>query len=366
MGNNCSCLRESNTTEFESIIGSNKAYQIELKDKHFLIIQQMTKEIVLIQAFLRGFLARRKANQIKKRKYNEKVNEQLTTYSSTILNFNSRNIAPFFYGFDDQDDPNSHLKEFRGSTELENGAIYFGEWIGDVRYGKGIMTWQDGSKFEGYFKNSKANGRGRLVHANGEIYEGDWKDDKAHGYGVYTHLDGATYEGTWINDLQEGDGIERWPDGSVYEGKYKEGKKHGTGLFTWADGSSYEGDFKSNNIEGHGKYRWNDGKQYEGEWLENKRHGKGVFEWPDGRKYSGEFYKDQKQGFGVLSFNDGRKYVGEWKADKQHGKGQFHMSSGHVKEGIWENGKRVGDVSNRSSVVNSAVSQNNKNYVEQK
>jgi len=37
------------------------------------------------------------------------------------------------------------------------------------------MSWSDGSKFEGYFKRNKANGRGRLVNANGEIYEGDWK-----------------------------------------------------------------------------------------------------------------------------------------------------------------------------------------------
>lgn len=47
---------------------------------------------------------------------------------------------------------------------------------------------------------------------------------------------------------------------------------------------------------------------------------------------------------GTLSFSDDRKYVGEWKSDKQHGKGSFYMSSGHVKEGIWENGKRIGDV----------------------
>ena len=46
---------------------------------------------------------------------------------------------------------------------------------------KGVITWPDGSKFEGMFRNNKANGRGRLLHANGEVYEGNWIDDKTNG-----------------------------------------------------------------------------------------------------------------------------------------------------------------------------------------
>jgi hypothetical protein len=57
-----------------------------------------------------------------------------------------------------------------------------------------------GSIYEGYWKNDKANGRGRLIHADKDIYEGEWQDDKAHGYGVYYHADGARYEGNWVDD----------------------------------------------------------------------------------------------------------------------------------------------------------------------
>lgn len=39
--------------------------------------------------------------------------------------------------------------------------------------------WADGSRYEGYWKQDKANGRGRLIHADGDVYEGDWKDDKS-------------------------------------------------------------------------------------------------------------------------------------------------------------------------------------------
>ena len=43
--------------------------------------------------------------------------------------------------------------------KLENGATYFGEWINDLRHGKGILICdvfsiyirKDGSKYEGYF-----------------------------------------------------------------------------------------------------------------------------------------------------------------------------------------------------------------------
>ena len=47
--------------------------------------------------------------------------------------------------------------------------------------------------YEGWWKDSKANGKGRLIHADGDVYDGYWQDDKAHGYGIYSHLDGARY-----------------------------------------------------------------------------------------------------------------------------------------------------------------------------
>ena len=48
--------------------------------------------------------------------------------------------------------------------------------------------------YEGWWKNNKANGRGRLIHADGDVYDGDWLEDTAHGSGIYRHLDGAKYE----------------------------------------------------------------------------------------------------------------------------------------------------------------------------
>lgn len=40
----------------------------------------------------------------------------------------------------------------------------------------------DGSVYEGWWKNDKPNGNGRLVQANGDVYLGNWVDGKANGY----------------------------------------------------------------------------------------------------------------------------------------------------------------------------------------
>ena len=89
-----------------------------------------------------------------------------------------------------------HITEFdklpeRPPTEMENGAVYFGQWKSELRWGKGKQLWPDGSLYEGYWKNDMTNGRGRLIHCDGDVYEGDWVNDKASGRGEYAHADGA-------------------------------------------------------------------------------------------------------------------------------------------------------------------------------
>ena len=44
------------------------------------------------------------------------------------------------------------------------------------------------------------NGRGRMIHADGSVYQGYWKNDKANGYGIFTTVNGSSYEGNWEND----------------------------------------------------------------------------------------------------------------------------------------------------------------------
>ena len=134
-------------------------------------------------------------------------------YSNEAIRETEKQLGLFEY---DQDDAQYGTDLItRGPYELDNGAIYKGQWTKDgLRQGKGIQIWQDGSKYEGYWANDMANDKGRLIHADGDIYEGEWFNDKAHGRGTYIHIDGAKYTGEWLEDKQYGYGVETWSDGA--------------------------------------------------------------------------------------------------------------------------------------------------------
>ena len=359
MGTACTCLKEYHADdqqiniEKEEILSKN-VQQMEIKENNLL--SQVSKisysELIKFQSFLRCYIEKMHVKEIISKEINIKhlnieisqretfeINEDIPDYSNLQTKAAEKRCGMFIYSEKKENSVKTIMKK---PMFLENGAVYIGEWSeNNERHGRGIQLWNDGSKYEGYWKNDKANGTGRLIHGDGDVYEGDWKDDRAHGYGVYIHTDGANYEGNWVEDKQHGQGIESWPDGAKYDGGYLNGKKHGVGSFKWADGSAYKGQFFNNDIHGHGLYYWNDGRQYDGEWKNNKMDGKGVFLWSDGRKYVGEYSNDKKQGFGIFEWPDKKKYEGQWLDGKQHGKGIFYSPDGERKEGLWKEGRRL-------------------------
>jgi hypothetical protein len=99
-------------------------------------------------------------------------------------------------------DPNGqHQLEDKGEVIFKNGAVYKGQWLGDMKHGYGVQVWPDGARYEGYWRFNKACGKGKFWHVDGDVFEGEWNDDKANGYGVYVHMNGARYEGYWKDDL---------------------------------------------------------------------------------------------------------------------------------------------------------------------
>lgn len=49
---------------------------------------------------------------------------------------------------------------------------------------KGIYTWKTGAVYEGYWKNNKRNGKGRMTNPDGKVYEGDFVENVKQGYGT--------------------------------------------------------------------------------------------------------------------------------------------------------------------------------------
>ena len=278
-----------------------------------------------------------------KSKNNTESNENQTRY--TTANIEQENI---------KEELETLLKEYPplydGIILKINGPIkdnkyhytYLGEWdfSKNVKHGRGIQYFEEGSKYYGYFIQDKANIKGKLIHSDGDIYEGGWLNNVPNGKGKYIHKDGTIYEGDWKEDKQHGKGKEKWPDGAWYEGDYFNGQKHGKGKFHWADGSSYEGDFSNNNINGYGYYIFGDKRTYKGTWVDNKLEGKGVFTWPDGRKYEGDYKKDKRDGYGTFYWSDGKIYKGNWKNGKQCGEGEFYDPiDKEWKKGFWYGNK---------------------------
>ena len=65
----------------------------------------------------------------------------------------------------------------------ENGNKYIGEFINELKNGKGILYFNknnenNGDRYEGDFKDDKKEGKGIFYWKNGDRYEGDLKDNK--------------------------------------------------------------------------------------------------------------------------------------------------------------------------------------------
>ena len=212
-----------------------------------------------------------------------------------------------------------------------------------IKDGFGIQKWSDGSKFLGYFKNSKSNGLGGFVDDEKNYLLGNFIDDKIEGFGIYLNNNGTNYYGEWSQDFQDGIGIEHWKDNSYYSGEFSEGKKNGIGYYKWSDGSEYKGEWENNNLKGYGIFTFsNKNKIYYGEWDNTMMNGFGELVWKkEGRKYVGYFLNDKRHGFGFFLWKNPLKiFIGFWFKGKQNGVAKY-MDLKKTKFGIWKNGKIV-------------------------
>ena len=95
--------------------------------------------------------------------------------------------------------------------------------MGDyIREGQGDLTYPDGRRFVGKWKDDKKNGQGTLTYPDGEKYVGEYKDGKKNGQGTHTYPDGSTYEGEYEDDW-EWNGTQYDKNGNI-TGKYVNGK----------------------------------------------------------------------------------------------------------------------------------------------
>jgi hypothetical protein len=54
-------------------------------------------------------------------------------------------------------------------------------------------------RYNGYLKNNKRNGKGKMTYDNGNKYDGYWVNDKKQGEGIMEYDNEDIYNGTWKN-----------------------------------------------------------------------------------------------------------------------------------------------------------------------
>ena len=203
--------------------------------------QKLLGSLVKLQSLYRGIKAREKfkkndkqidqqneVNEEQNAQLNEKNDEQngqqnehqndlrnITSHSNHSIIIKEDELTTLLNSYQPLND--NVQVEIKSPIEYPNeNTKYYGEWdiAKNVRHGRGILAWSEGSKYIGYWVNDRANIRGKLIHNDGDIYDGEWIDDKPNGKGTYIHKDGTIYEGEWKNDKQEGKGKEKWVDGT--------------------------------------------------------------------------------------------------------------------------------------------------------
>lgn len=130
-----------------------------------------------------------------------------------------------------------------------------------------IITFRDGSAYEGSLQGDVFHGFGTLMSASGDMYRGNWNAGERHGTGEYTFADGERYKGEWAK-----------------------GRMWGKGTYTFASGDRMEGTWQNNGlVKGEGSYHFSNGDFYSGEWQRDRPWGKGSYMCADGRRFAGYF-----------------------------------------------------------------------------
>jgi hypothetical protein len=147
------------------------------------------------------------------------------------------------------------LREGLGKMQYVNGDEYIGNWYRNRRHDRGTMKYINGDVFVGQWSDDIVNGV-MTYSNNGGQYDGDFNDnwyenryddDFEHysfreGDGIMTYSNGDKYNGNWRNDKREGLGDMTYTNGDKYNGEWVEDKREGEGSMTYGDGTpSYTG-----------------------------------------------------------------------------------------------------------------------------
>jgi hypothetical protein len=212
--------------------------------------------------------------------------------------------------------PNSILPKSHSFKNLKEDHIIKDDLISDNnKINNTIIESAEKDFPEGSFKGIIINGKreinGIMTYNDGSKYDGQWKNDKKKGRGIFisSHYNddtfGIRYEGEFNNDKFEGKGICKYSNGDIYEGEWKNNKQYGRGVVKYNNGDRYEGEWEDVKFSGIGKYFLNNGERFEGKFRDSKYDGYGKYYFKNGDILEGIFINDYPLGECILYKQDG-------------------------------------------------------------
>ena len=164
---------------------------------------------------------------------NNIINELNNIINENNINDKLNNIIDIYY----------KIIKITKKQKLSNGNEYYGDFINNLKNGKGKLYYNNGNIYEGDFKDDVKEGKGKYYFTNGYSYKGDWKNDKREGKGILYLNDIKVYEGDWKYDKKEGKGIFYYNNGNIYEGYWKDDKREGNGIVYYKNGDRRMGNY---------------------------------------------------------------------------------------------------------------------------
>jgi hypothetical protein len=103
-------------------------------------------------------------------------------------------------------------RDGEGVINWGDGSTYIGEWICDVRHGRGVFISRLMDVYKGDFRNNTFHGVGELTYSDGSRFQGRFKEGMRHGRGIlFNSTSGSTFYGLFVNDKEEGEMVVKAP-----------------------------------------------------------------------------------------------------------------------------------------------------------
>jgi len=248
----------------------------------------------------------------------------------------------------------------QGKMIWSNGDTYEGGFVEGQFDGEGKFIAKNGESYSGGWKNGLKHGYGNYISREKEIYIGNFLYGKYNDRGLLTKEDGSIQDGYFkagqfiraANPIS----TKKYNNGT-YVGEILDGEPDGRGKMTFTDGRIYEGDWKNKTINGWGKMIMpKSGMIFSGYW-ENGHMLDGQKIYPKtGDYYYGKFVNDRPEDpKGRFYWKNGTTLEAPFAGGKQIlGEGTVRKADGCSISGPFENYKSAGKMSHYGTCGNQA------------